>query len=346
MRDAHLSRFVLGAATLLGAGLAGGVILVGAHGLRAPDRAAMPGTPVRPRGAGPAPAGESFAALRVRVRQRIARLGDRLPPHLVLLEAPPFLVVGEEPRARVQHHLDQTIRWADRHLRRLYFHRPPRPLEVWLGADAVGYAKITRALLNAPPTTPYGFYMDDQRMMIMNIQTGGGTLVHELVHAYMEANFPDCPPWFNEGLGSLYEMVGEKRGRMWGFVNWRLPPLQEAIRKRRTLPFAKLMALSQRAFYRGHTGVHYGQSRYLLYYLQTRGKLVSYFRRFLRNHATDPTGLNTLQAVLGHADLEAFRARWEHWVLGLRYAPRVIVTQDDAAAKSGDPSTDPTPALR
>ena len=35
----------------------------------------------------------------------------------------------------------------------------------------------------------------------MNISTGGGTLVHEIVHPFIEANFPACPPWLNEGLG-------------------------------------------------------------------------------------------------------------------------------------------------
>ena len=39
----------------------------------------------------------------------------------------------------------------------------------------------------------------------MNIGPGPGTLSHELVHPYMEANFPNVPAWFNEGLASLYE---------------------------------------------------------------------------------------------------------------------------------------------
>ena len=63
----------------------------------------------------------------------------------------------------------------------------------------------------------------------MNIDTGGGTLVHEIVHPFIAANFPDCPAWFNEGLASLYEQSGEYRGRIWGRTNWRLAGLQEAI---------------------------------------------------------------------------------------------------------------------
>ena len=46
----------------------------------------------------------------------------------------------------------------------------------------------------------------------MNIDTGGGTLVHEIVHPFIAANFPECPAWFNEGLASLYEQCGDHRG--------------------------------------------------------------------------------------------------------------------------------------
>ena len=31
-----------------------------------------------------------------------------------------------------------------------------------------------------------------------------------MVHPFVEANFPDCPAWFNEGLGSLYEQCAER----------------------------------------------------------------------------------------------------------------------------------------
>ena len=57
----------------------------------------------------------------------------------------------------------------------------------------------------------------------MNIATGGGTLVHELVHPYVEADFPGAPPWLNEGLGSLFEQSDERDGYIVGLTNWRLP---------------------------------------------------------------------------------------------------------------------------
>ena len=48
----------------------------------------------------------------------------------------------------------------------------------------------------------------------MNISTGGGTLVHEIVHPFIQSNFPNCPSWFNEGLGSLYEQCRERNGKI------------------------------------------------------------------------------------------------------------------------------------
>ena len=51
------------------------------------------------------------------------------------------------------------------------------------------------------------------------VATGGGTLVHEIVHPFMRANFPECPAWFNEGMGSLYEQCSEVNGRIAGLTN-------------------------------------------------------------------------------------------------------------------------------
>ena len=56
----------------------------------------------------------------------------------------------------------------------------------------------------------------------MNIATGGGTLVHEIVHPFMAANFEQCPSWFNEGLGSLYEQSAA--GADWVYQVWEVEP--------------------------------------------------------------------------------------------------------------------------
>ncbi len=67
--------------------------------------------------------------------------------------------------------------------------------------------------------------------MLMNVGTGTGTLVHELTHALIKPDFPQVPSWFNEGLASLFEQCTLDNGDICGLPNWRLPDLQNAIRK-------------------------------------------------------------------------------------------------------------------
>jgi len=151
----------------------------------------------------------------------------------------------------------------------------------------------------------------------MNIATGGGTLVHEIVHPFMEANFPACPPWLNEGLGSLYEQCGEVDGHIHGFTNWRLPGLQQAIKAGKVPPFKTLTAMDSNAFYNDGKGTNYAQSRYLCYYLQEKAVLVKFYQEFYAHRQEDPTGFKTLQKVLAQTDMDLFKKKWEKYALGL-----------------------------
>jgi hypothetical protein len=151
----------------------------------------------------------------------------------------------------------------------------------------------------------------------MNIETGSGTLVHEIVHPFIEANFPACPPWFNEGLASLYEQSGEVDGHLHGFPNWRLPALQETIKQGALVSFKSLLEMDADAFYRQDKGANYAQARYLCYYLQEKGLLVKFYREFTANQSADPSGYLSLQKILNETDMRAFQKRWEKFVLGL-----------------------------
>ncbi len=156
----------------------------------------------------------------------------------------------------------------------------------------------------------------------MNIATGGGTLVHEIVHPFVAANFPECPAWFNEGLGSLYEQSGEEDGRIVGYTNWRLHGLQEAIRKKRVPSFKTLCSTTTDEFYEKDRGTNYAQARYLCYYLQQHGLLRKFYHRFYADRKKDPTGYATLQEILGRSDM----ARLSEGVGGLRAETAVPVT--------------------
>lgn len=259
--------------------------------------------------------------------RHVEELRKKLPSaEFTIVIQPPFVVVGDESPAVVQAHSEQTVKWAVDKLKQDYFAKDPKEiLDIWLFKDSASYERNALALFGEKPTTPYGYYSSRHKALIMNISTGGGTLVHEIVHPFIEANFPDCPPWLNEGLGSLYEQSGEVNGHIHGYTNWRLPGLQAAIKAGKLPSFKDLMSLSSRAFYDDDKGTNYGQSRYLCYYLPQRGLLVKYYREFVNHQKEDSSGYKTLVRVLAVRDMTAFKRRWEKFVLGLHQGYDVTV---------------------
>ena len=238
----------------------------------------------------------------------------------IVLEKP-FVVIGDMPAAQLRTRWAQgTVRWATGKLKASYFTKDPiHILDIWLFKDKNSYEKHALQLWGSKPTTPYGYYSSANRALVMNIATGGGTLVHEIVHPFIEANFPNCPSWFNEGLGSLYEQSHERKGQIIGLTNWRLAGLKRVIRNRKLPSFKELTSMSNRAFYTSPRGDNYAQARYLLYYLQENGLLRKYYRLFLDNRKTDLTGYRTLQAVLDEKDMAKFQKRWEAYVMKLTF---------------------------
>jgi hypothetical protein len=142
----------------------------------------------------------------------------------------PFVVIGNESPAKVRQRATGTVKWSVDRLKRDYFPEDPDDiLAIWLFKDKETYEKYTEEIFGDKPDTPFGYVSYRHKAMIMNIDTGGGTLVHEIVHPFVASNFPECPSWLNEGMGSLYEQCGDYRGRIWGYTNWRLRGLQEVI---------------------------------------------------------------------------------------------------------------------
>lgn len=252
--------------------------------------------------------------------RHVAQLRKRLPAkEFSIVIQRPFVVIGDEPLATINEHAEHTIKWAVDKLKQDFFSKDPQGiLDIWLFKDAASYEKNTLLLFGEKPSTPYGYYSSTHKALIMNIATGGGTLVHEIVHPFVEANFPACPPWLNEGLGSLYEQSGEVGGHIHGFTNWRLPGLQRAINSGKVPSFKSLTEMNGHSFYDEDKGTNYGQARYLCYYLQEQALLIKFYQEFRTHQKEDPTGYKTLQRVLGEADMDGFKTKWEKYVLTLK----------------------------
>jgi hypothetical protein len=268
--------------------------------------------------------------------QHLMKLRTKVPAKgFTVVIQRPFVVIGDESPVMVKRRAQGTVKWAVDKLKQAYFAKDPAQiLDVWLFKDAESYGKHCKSIFNHRPTTPYGYFSHSERALIMNISTGGGTLVHEIVHPFVAANFPECPAWFNEGLGSLYEQSDERNGQIIGLTNWRLVGgfgrfaegkergLKLAIREKRVPSFKTLCSTTDNQFYREDQGTNYAQARYLCYYLQEHGLLRKFYHAFYANRKKDPTGYNTLKAVLGRNDMDKFKKDWEAYVLRLRFPSR------------------------
>jgi hypothetical protein len=255
-----------------------------------------------------------YTAHRRALTTKLAKLGLS---HLNIRVEDPFVVVGDGTVEQLER-TSRTVRWAADKLEQDFFtKRPAKILDIYLFQTAARYEQGVEALTGEAPTTPYGFYSPTQGAMFMNIATGGGTLVHEIVHPYVEADFPAAPTWLNEGLGSLFEQSSERDGHIIGLTNWRLAGIQQAIRRRGVPALKELTAMTQKQFY--DSASSYGHARYLMYYLQEHGLLRRFYAAFRAARAKDPTGYATLVDVLRVSDVPAFQRTWESYVGALTF---------------------------
>lgn len=261
------------------------------------------------RAAAAEPSADELAERRAALEHRLRGQG------FTVVVEPPFVIVGDESPATVRHHATGILRWSIHLLEAEYFKTRPRKLiEIWLFRNRSTYLRGARKFFGDEPDTPYGYYSSEHDAMVMNIGPGAGTLVHEVVHPYIEANFPAAPAWFNEGLASLYERPTERNGHIWGLPNWRLPNLKKQIADHTLPALPRLLGTSRDEFYRAEFDA-YAYARYLLLYLQDQGKLTAFYRAFSAAR-DDPTGRKALEAALGEK-LERFEPRWRAWTLAL-----------------------------
>jgi hypothetical protein len=235
--------------------------------------------------------------------------------------AGPFVIAGNGSRLRVERYRDDTILAAARALHAMFFDaEPEEPVLILLFESAEPYRRLGKKWFGYDDVPHFGFFRRDQNVMLMNVGTGTGTLVHELVHALIQPDFPKVPHWFNEGLASLYEQcaIGRDFRSITGLANWRLPALKQAIRKDTLRPLREL--IDDDNFYDGQrVGMNYAQARYLLMYLQEKGLLTTYYARFRAGAKDDPTGLRTLEKLAAPKSLDTFEKDWRKWVLTLHF---------------------------
>lgn len=268
---------------------------------------------------GAAPASQPAVPVAEKCRTLAANWRERFEKErLNCVISPPYVIAGDGTQRRLEQYRDHTILAATRALQAMLFEKKlDEPVLILLFESAEPYQRLSKQWFDDTPDTPYGYFRRDG-IMVMNVGTGTGTLVHELVHALIKPDFPKVPDWLNEGLGSLYEQCNIDGETIRGLPNWRLPALQKAIRQDTLRPLSEL--IEDRHFYgEKHVGMNYAQARYLLLYLQHKKQLPEFYKRVRDDQEKDPTGLATLTEMVKPQSLDEFEKDWRAWVLTLRF---------------------------
>src|SRR5439155_4595710 len=255
---------------------------------------------------------EKCRALLVRWQDRFA------DEHLTYLVSPPFVLAGDGGIIRLRKLEALTVRDAADALQDEFFDaKPADPILILLFESDGPYRRLSKKWFGNGAASPYGYFRRDN-IMVMNVATGTGTLVHELTHALIKPDFPKVPDWFNEGLGSLFEQCTLASGKIRGLPNWRLPALQRAIKQDKLRPIVEMIKDDE--FYgEAHVGLNYAQARYLLYYFQEHNQLADFYKKLRANQKTDPAGLATFKEMIAPQLPEEFESHWRTWVLKLQY---------------------------
>ncbi|HEY3969714.1 MAG TPA: hypothetical protein VGM05_34530 [Planctomycetaceae bacterium] len=238
-----------------------------------------------------------------------------LPPSMRIVIRPPFVIAGDLPETDLERLYEEAVLPVTRGLWRSYFdRRPDAPVTiVALGSEA-GFATAAAELDGYESSAYAGYTQRGKRRIVVNLSTGRGTLAHELSHMLALFDFPDMPEWFDEGLASLHEeaVFSDDGLTLIGVSNWRSRLLHDAL-SRHQLP--ALEAVIRNPAFRGEgEGLNYALVRGFCHYLQERGLLSHFYRKFRDSVHDDPGGIVTLCELLNVATMSDVDRQFRDWL--------------------------------
>ena len=260
--------------------------------------------------------GENDDPLERACRMAADEILPQLPPSCRAIVRAPFVLAGDLPDAELDRLHREAVLPVTAALWRSFFDRKPDgPVTiVALGSEAA-YRAAAVKLDGYEPLAYAGYTQRGRRRIVLNLATGRGTLAHELAHVLAAFDFPGMPEWFDEGLAALHEEAVFSRDglTMSGRSNWRSRLLADALRKTDAPTLESVIATTT---FRGEgEGLNYAVVRSFCQYLQHRGLLSHFYRKFRQAAPEDPRGVSTLCELLGVATLDEVDRDFRAWAV-------------------------------
>jgi len=144
----------------------------------------------------------------------------------------------------------------------------------------------------------------------------GQFMTHEFTHALHAADQhalgQEHPVWLSEGLASLYEGAQIDGTKLIPHDNSRLKYVRAAV-KSGTLPSLDKLLRATREDFNARPNLAYGESSYLLRYLQENGPLKSFYNAYTAGYDADSIGAAALEHVTG-SKLPELQKIFEKWI--------------------------------
>jgi hypothetical protein len=180
---------------------------------------------------------------------------------------------------------------------------------------AIGTEKDVKQVVGGSATTG-GVYEHPKRRIV--ISDPGVPLRHEWTHAmhfaHMERLGQPHAMWVQEGLAALYERyeLGPD-GEITFLPTDRHDVARKAAADRKGMTLAAMMAMEPEPFM-ARSQSTYPVARSVFEFMADRGRLRTWYRRYVDTFAKDPTGRAAVESAFGMT-LEEFDRAWRDWVL-------------------------------
>ncbi|MEX0876863.1 MAG: PDZ domain-containing protein [Phycisphaerales bacterium] len=163
-----------------------------------------------------------------------------------------------------------------------------------------------------------GAYEHQQRRLVA--QDLGATLRHEFIHVLhwrdMNRLGQAHAPWVQEGLASLVEDYDTEGDDPVPVPSWRTNIVKRMLDVHRLPRIEELAVIEMQSFTAKRPLAQYAQARTIMLYLLERGLLDDFYARYTANYDDDPSGYDSLLAVLDYEPEELEQA-YRAWIAEL-----------------------------
>ncbi|QDV31069.1 hypothetical protein Spb1_30070 [Planctopirus ephydatiae] len=281
------------------------------------------------------------------VQEAANQLRMELGTDFQILARAPFVLASDSTMEDLQWMYANVLLPSQHALSISYFDSPVnKPIKIILVKSAARWNSLRPRWPGFRPVEYAGFYSRDDHCIAINLETGIGSLAHELTHALIHSDFENCPEWFDEGLASLHEECefNETATALKGLPNWRYQHFREALHRSQA-PALKIL-ISQPFATSNAPAIEYAHSRLFCIYLQQQGVLESFYRRLRRSTAAKDSAIILCQ-LTKTVDLDQLNSQFIDWARTQTQASETALQEHhETLPKSDDVVSDSTTSPR